>query len=249
MTIFGFIVLSVLAVAILATLVCWVRTQYSLVQSAMFLTCCLMTKLLWRTTVVNEIPIAKGQGALIAANHRSSVDPFFVQISSNRTVHWMVAHEYFKIPVIGYLLRQTGAIPTTRGGSDTKATRESIRFAQSGELVGVLPEGKINQTEDQFMLPVRPGAAMIAIRAGVPIVPCYIEGAPFNKKFWTPFVMTAKVRVTYGEPIPLPEIVDESSKRAVAEQLTLQVVAELARLAGRDDFTPTLRRGATNPAA
>jgi 1-acyl-sn-glycerol-3-phosphate acyltransferase len=243
----GYVGLVLLVLAFIAILICSARTEYSLVQSAMFLLCCGIVRLLWRTTVENKIPVPYRQGALIAANHRSSVDPFFVQVSSGRVVHWMVAHEYFKLPVIGYLLRQTGAIPTTRGGSDTKATREAIRLAQNGELVGVLPEGKINQSKDRFMLPVRPGAAMVAIRAGVPIVPCYIKGAPFNKKFWTPFLMPAKVRVKYGEPIPIPDNVDESSRRQVAEQLTLKVVAELARLAGENDFVPTLRKGATNP--
>ena len=241
MEVFALVVLGVFVAAVAATLICQFRTDYSFVQSVMYLLCWLLTKLLWRVRVVNAIPVAPGEGALIAANHRSSIDPFFIQISARgRFVHWMVAHEYFKLPIIGYFLQQTGAIPTTRAGSDTKATREAIRFAQNGELVGVLPEGKINQT-DEFMLPVRPGAATVAIRSGVPIVPCYIEGAPFNKEFWSPFLMRAKVRVEYGQPIPVPEISDETSRRDVARELMLQVVTELARLAKQTDFRPQIR--------
>lgn len=240
------VVVTLLVIGLVGLLICRARTDYSLVQSAMYLLCCLLVRCFWGTHVLNKLPIPRGQGALIAANHRSSVDPFFIQVSARgRFVHWMVAEEYFKIPVVGYLLKQTGAIPTTRAGSDTKATREAIRLAHEGGLVGVLPEGKINQTTDKFMLPVRPGAALIAMRAEVPIVPCYIEGAPFRKTFWSPFVLPARVRVRYGEPIPMPREASRADHRKLAEELTLQVVAELARLAGQDDFEPMLRTGPT----
>jgi 1-acyl-sn-glycerol-3-phosphate acyltransferase len=241
MNVLGLIALAIVFLGLIAVLICQARTEYTFVQSVLYVLCCMLTKVLWRAKVVNKIPVPPGQGALIAANHRSSIDPFFVQISSRRVVHWLVAHEFFELRFIGYFLRQTGAIPTTRAGTDTKATREAIRFAQHGELVGVLPEGKINQTDDTFMLPVRAGAAMIAIRAGVPIVPCYIDGAPFRKTFWSPFLRRAKVRIEYGRPIPVPENVAEESRREVAEQMILEVVAELAHLANRPDFKPTLR--------
>ena len=50
----------------------------------------------------------------------------------------------------------------------------------------MLPEGRINTT-DEFMLPVRPGAIVVALKAGAPIVPCYIEGAPYRGNPLEPF--------------------------------------------------------------
>jgi 1-acyl-sn-glycerol-3-phosphate acyltransferase len=177
---------------------------------------------------------------VIVANHRSSVDPFFIQLAAGRKVHWMVAAEYFAWPVAGRFLRKTGAIPTRRGGADTGAIRAAIRHAQNGELVGMFPEGRINLTEE-FLLPVRPGAALVALRARTPMLPCYIEGAPYDgQKAWSPFFMRARVKVRFGTPIDLSEHYDAGHERELGKELTFRAMKEIARLAGREDYEPQL---------
>jgi 1-acyl-sn-glycerol-3-phosphate acyltransferase len=95
---------------------------------------------------------------VIVANHRSSVDPFFIQVVAPRAVHWMVAREYCEHWAFRWFLRTCEVIPVSRGGIDTAATKQAIRLARGGGLIGMLPEGRINMTEE-FMLPARPGAA------------------------------------------------------------------------------------------
>jgi 1-acyl-sn-glycerol-3-phosphate acyltransferase len=201
----------------------------------------LLAKFLWRADVPNKLPPGCEKGAVIVANHRSSIDPFFIQLVPGRRVHWMVAAEYFSLSISGWFLRQTGAIPTRRGGVDTTATKTAIRLAQQGELVGMFPEGRINTTKDQFLLPVRPGAALVALRARVPMLPCYIEGSPYNGlNPWSPFFMRARVKLRFGEPIDLSEHYDSGNERELAKELTLRAMKEIARLAGRNDFEPQL---------
>jgi 1-acyl-sn-glycerol-3-phosphate acyltransferase len=152
----------------------------------------------------------------------------------------MVAAEYFQWPVAGWFLRQTGAIPTRRGGVDTTATKAAIRLAQQGELVGMFPEGRIN-VGDELLLPVRPGAALVALRARVPMLPCYIEGSPYDgNKVTSPFFMRARVKLRFGAPIDLAEHYDSGNERHLAKELTLRAMKEIARLAGRDDYEPQL---------
>ena len=138
-------------------------------------------------------------GAVLIANHRCSVDPFFVQLIGGRRVHWMVAGEYFKHLLFGPLLRTYQAIPTNRGGVDTASTKRAIALAKSGRFVGMFPEGRINRTSCP-LLTIRPGAAIVALRANVPLVPIWIEGAPKGWAVYSALFLPAKVRIIVGPP-------------------------------------------------
>jgi 1-acyl-sn-glycerol-3-phosphate acyltransferase len=217
------------------------RSPYTPVQTCLLWTDMLLAKLLWRADIPKRLPPGCEGGAVVVANHRSSVDPFFIQLVPGRRVHWMVAAEFFSTPVAGWFLRQTGAIPTRRGGVDITATKTAIRLAQQGELVGMFPEGRINTTGEEFLLPVRPGAALVALRSKVPMLPCYIEGAPYDgKKPTSPFFMRARVKLRFGNPIDLSDHDEAGNERELAKELTLRAMREIARLAGRDDFEPKL---------
>ena len=128
-----------------------------------------------------------------------------------------------------------------RGGIDTAATKQAIRLAQSGEMVGIFPEGQINTT-DAFMLPGRPGAALIALRGRVPVIPCYIEGAPYGGSVLRPFLRPAHVRLRIGKPIDLTEYYARADEDGVLAEMTLRFMREVARLAGVEDhaFKPQI---------
>ena len=81
---------------------------------------------------------------------------------------------------------------------------------------------------------------MIALQAGVPILPCYIEGSPYHKTPWSPFLMITKSRVRFGRPIDTTPYLDRVDDREVHGELTLQAMKEIARLAGQPDFEPQL---------
>lgn len=215
------------------------RSKYGLVQTGLYFINRLLTRLLWRTEVTGQVDLPSGQGAVIVCNHRASIDPWFIQIASQRMVHWMVAAEYFPVPVVGWLLRFMEAIPTRRGGVDTASTRAAIRYAAEGRLVGMLPEGRINDTP-AVLLPVRPGAILVALKARVPVIPCYIEGAPYDGTVWGCFLMTAHVRLTVGRPIDLSRYYDQPLTPALQAELTLHMMRQIARLGGYSDFEPTL---------
>jgi 1-acyl-sn-glycerol-3-phosphate acyltransferase len=198
-----------------------------------------LTRFLWRTTVEGSIDLAAGQGAVFVSNHRSSIDTLFLQQLIPRAIHYLIAREYVERRFIGWPLRVAGAIPVNRGGIDTASTRQAIRLAQAGEMIGIFPEGRINTT-DEFMLPGRPGAAMIALRARVPIIPCYIEGSPYGGHVLRPFVTPARVKVRIGRPIDISEYIGREEEAGVLEEMTLRFMREIARLAGVEDFEPRI---------
>jgi len=176
------------------------RSDYSTWESCLYLPTYLLGRLLWRVHFTNQPPAEIEGGAVLAANHRSSVDPFFVQLAARRRVHWMVAQEYCQHALFGPLLRALQVIPTNRSGMDTASTKAALRMTQTGRLVGMFPEGKIN-TSAQTLLPLRAGAALVAIRSQVPLIPLWIEGSPLGKTVWSPVLMPARVSITFGKPI------------------------------------------------
>lgn len=214
-------------------------SPYTIPQTILWLPGLLLVRVLWRAQLPKHVPLAPDQGAVIVSNHRSSVDPFFVQVIAHRDVHWMVAKEYCDSLAFGWFLKLVEVIPTNRGGIDTAATKLAIRHVQNGKVVGMFPEGRINMS-DELLLPGRPGAAMIALKAGVPILPCYIEGSPYDKTPWSPFLILTTSRVRFGRLIETTPYLDRADDREVHGELTLRAMKEIARLAGQPEFEPQL---------
>ncbi|OHB72882.1 MAG: hypothetical protein A2V70_03235, partial [Planctomycetes bacterium RBG_13_63_9] len=215
------------------------RLPYRPSQSLLWVLNYVIVRVLWRTEITGRPAIAPGQGAVIVCNHRSPIDPSFIALTVDRPVHWMVAKEYCVRPVLGWLLRICEVIPVSRGGVDTAATKLAIRYARQGGLVGLFPEGRINTTE-QILLPGRAGAALVALKARVPIVPCYVSGSPYDGTPLGCLLMPAVVRLKVGRPIDVSQYFGREDDRAVLEDLTKQLLVEIARLAGRTDFRPGL---------
>ena len=103
----------------------------------------------------------------------------------------------------------------------------------------MFPEGRINTT-DGILLPGRPGAALIALKARVPVIPCYIDGSPYDGTPYGALLMPANVRLRIGRPIDLSPYYDRGGDREVQEDLTRRFLKEIARLAGNPDFEPRL---------
>lgn len=196
-----------------------------------------IARVLWRAQVRGTLASPSPRGAVVVCNHRSSLDPSFIEIATNRVVHWMVAKEYCNHWAMGRFLRLAEVIPVNRAAQDTQATKMAIRYAQNGGLVGIFPEGRINTT-DRFLLPGRPGAAMIALRARVPVIPCYVEGSPYDGTPLGCLLMPARVRVTLGDPIDLSEFYGREDDRDVLQEITKRLLSAIASLAGQPGFQP-----------
>jgi 1-acyl-sn-glycerol-3-phosphate acyltransferase len=239
---------DVLAACVVAAIVLWSvvsvavvlhRSPFTALQSLLYGYNLILARVLWRARINRYLPIPAGEGAVIVCNHRSPIDPSFIALTTLRVVHWMVAKEYCVHPVLAWFFRACGGIPVSRGGIDTSATKTAIRCAESGGLVGLFPEGRINTT-DRVLLPGRPGAALIALKARVRVVPCYVSGSPYDGTMWGHLLMPAKVRLEVGRPIDISSFYGRESEREVLERLTRVFLAEIARLAGQPDYQPEL---------
>ncbi len=216
------------------------RRSYSLVQWIFYYINQFLVRVMWRAKVPDELPLADRQGAVLICNHRSSIDPCVIQVvARRRLVHWLVAQLYKPGTLIARMLDLFEVISVRRDGTDVSPLRTAIRMAKQGELVGMFPEGTINTTED-FMLPVRPGAVVVALRAQVPVLPCYLEGTPYHRYPWMPVFMPSRVTLKFGEPIDLSDYYGHDRDNETVARLTLDCVKAVAKLAGHDDFEPRI---------
>lgn len=133
--------------------------------------------------------------AVVAVNHFSEIDPAIVGLHSRRALYYMAKIELLSIPVAGELLRWTGAFAVRRGEGDRESLRVARWVLENGHVVGMFTEG----TRQRFGYPgsMHPGAAMLAIQEGVPLVPAGID--TFG---WTPKNRRTSCLV-WGEPLRL----------------------------------------------
>jgi 1-acyl-sn-glycerol-3-phosphate acyltransferase len=231
---------SLLAAGLAAWIVYeWRQTRFTFFQATLCLLNSFVTRILWRAQISGPLPVEEDEGAVIVCNHTSGIDPMVIQLCTDRVVHWMVAREYYDMPLASYAFRSVTSIPVNRGGIDTAATKMAIRLAQEGGLVGLFPEGRVN-TGDELLLPGRPGAALIALKARVKVIPCFVSGLPYDGTALGSFFMAGNARVTVGRPIDLSSYFGREGEKGVLQDLTRLFLVEIARLAGVDDFEPKL---------
>jgi len=129
-------------------------------------------------------------GALICANHTALSDPLFAVFAFQRKnrLRFMAKAELLRRPVLGWLLTKAGVFGIQRGKSDVGAIKQALKVLKGGEKLMLFPEGTRFKEGDGGE--AKTGAAMLALRTGVPIVPVYI---PRQKKWFirTPVIIGA----------------------------------------------------------
>ena len=227
------------ALVILIPWICIARSlKMTLTQYVLYVFNWLMARALWRLRVIGKFPPDSNQGYLLLANHRSSADPMLLQAAIARPLTWMIAREYAESPAIGWLLNIIGIIPVSRGGGDRGSVKTAISMLRAGSCIGIFPEGLINTTTDP-LLASHAGVGLIALRAKVPIVPCWIEDSPYKGSLFSIFFVRANARVHIGPAITPAELAEkakhiETDKRDDNSRVTLVLLQEMLRLAGAE---------------
>src|SRR5262250_3226752 len=163
-------------------------------------------------------------GFLLASNHISHFDPFFIGLKVRRKIDWMTMAEFFRPPALGFFLRSINAFPAERDRADLKTIRAAIERLKIGRIVGIFPEGGIRDGARSLLegAPLRPGAATLAQIANVPVVPCVILGTDrfYSKKQWLPFRHTP-VWIAFGKPIScFPELQKSQARERIESELS-----------------------------
>lgn len=181
------------------------------------------SKLLWRVRLIDGDRIPETGGFVLAPSHRSMMDIPLSAIVTKRRVRFMGKASLFRIPVLGTLFTWLGGFPVARDGTDRKAVRDSVTMLDAGEVLCVFPEG--TRQNGPKIQPLQPGAAYLALRAGVPILPIGMAGSEeILRDHKAPIPHFGRVVITVGEPI-VPEarpsgVVARDKVDALTQQLS-----------------------------
>jgi 1-acyl-sn-glycerol-3-phosphate acyltransferase len=129
-------------------------------------------RLLFRGRTAGNANVPQEGAVVVVANHGSHLDPPLLGHALGRPVAFMAKAELFKVPLLGPIIRACGAYPVSRGASDREAIRIATDRLEDGWATGVFLDGT-RQDDGRVNTPM-PGAALLAARAGVPLLPVAI---------------------------------------------------------------------------
>jgi 1-acyl-sn-glycerol-3-phosphate acyltransferase len=169
---------------------------------------------LFHFTVTAGERLPQTGGAVVVANHVSWLDPIILPLALPRKPAFLAMEELWRMPVIGLVMRIYGplAIPLNRGAVDATALKRSLRALEGGALLIIFPEGGI--TPNGRLRPFHRGAAMLAARARVPMVPVAILGTADALPLGRILPRRRPVTVHVGTPIAPPGQEREDLERA-----------------------------------
>ena len=195
----------------------------------------LMLLLFWvKPSGIRKIP--RNGAAILAANHQSFCDSFFLPLVLVRRLTYVAKAEYFDDWRTAWFFRAAGQIPIRRGGgpASERALESAAEILRKGGLFGIYPEG--TRSPDDRLHKGHTGVARLALQTGAPIFPVAILGTrqvqPIGAKLMRPF---RKVEIRIGEPI---DVAGRFGKRKddpmVLRQITDEVMFEISKLSGKE---------------
>jgi 1-acyl-sn-glycerol-3-phosphate acyltransferase len=191
---------------------------------------------LFRVRTPGEENVPAG-GAVLAGNHVSYMDPILLWCASPRPCRFMSKAEAWTGGATAWGLPRLWSFPVERGEADRTAISRATRFVQEGYLVGIFPEGT-RAGADGTRGQAHGGAAFVALRAGVPIVPVAFVG---TDKAWprgARFPRLHPVTIAYGDPIDTTTFAPDAGRKERVSLLTAETMRRIDDLianTGKDD--------------
>jgi len=175
-----------------------------------------VSRAVWKIEYVGVENIPASGGVIIAANHQTYIDPFWLSVKIKRPIRYLAWSAAFRWPVVGQCLTWFGAWPLALEGSDPAAIRRSIQWLRGGGAVVIFPEGG-RATSTGALERFKAGAVRLALETNVPILPVTIKG---GNQIWPRgrrVPRLGKVVITY-HPLYHPEPPPNEETRAFARR-------------------------------
>lgn len=157
---------------------------------------------------------------ILAANHKSGLDPFYIAIALKRKVHFLAKDELFQNPMLGWVMGKLGTVQVRRGESDREAIAKALRILKQQEVLGIFVEGT-RRKDIPGVGDLKSGAAMLSHHSKTPIVPVGI------------IRHGRRVHVVFGKPIFIETLLREDetlSRKAVYARINETLLANLNSL-------------------
>ncbi|WP_329123345.1 lysophospholipid acyltransferase family protein [Streptomyces sp. NBC_01353] len=208
-----------------------------------------LLRLLFRPRIEGLEHVPEEGAAIVAGNHLSFSDHFLMPVVLKRRITFLAKQEYFTGPglkgrLTAAFFRSAGQIPVDRSGKEAgkAAIREGLGVLSKGELLGIYPEG--TRSHDGRLYKGKVGVAVMAITAGVPVIPCAMVG---TFEIQPPGQVVPKVRrvtIRFGEPLDFSRYAGMEGEKAAVRAVTDEIMYEILALSGQeyvDDYAAKVK--------
>lgn len=187
---------------------------------------------------VDHIP--PSGAVVLACNHLSNLDPVLLGAACPRQINYLAKIELFRVPVLGSLIQQYGAIPLKRSASDPDAMRLVEQVLEHDQVLALFPEG--TRSRDGRLKPFRFGAARLALKHNTHLVPAAIVGTDRAMPAGAKFPKRTGVKIAFGQPLNLTPyrytLSGDTPEAHMLEAVTALLQAEVGRLKDGLDGAP-----------
>lgn len=172
---------------------------------------------------ISKVPIS-GR-VIVVANHCSNLDPVAVGVAFPGKLGYLAKAELFSDPVLAFFLKVLGAIPVSRESNQSAgaALKAFLDILESGSSVLLFPEGA--RSFDGRVQPLEGGAALIAMKSKVPVLPVYVSGTHEAMPRGASKIRPSKITVNFGDVVD-PETLSEGLSSKEARKLMLLKIEE-----------------------
>ncbi|MFZ1361718.1 MAG: lysophospholipid acyltransferase family protein [Candidatus Nanopelagicales bacterium] len=196
-------------------------------------------KLLYRPKIKGRANLPKSGPYILAVNHNSFLDSFFVPLAVGPKVTYLAKDEYFVTPGIkGFFMKMffsgVGQVPINRaGGSASEAAlKTGVRILTEGNVLGIYPEG--TRSPDGRLYRGHTGVARMAIETNVPVIPCGVKGTREIQPPGTKIPRIKRYSIEFGEPIDFSRYEGQESDRFVLRSATDEIMYEIMQISGQE---------------
>jgi 1-acyl-sn-glycerol-3-phosphate acyltransferase len=191
--------------------------------------------------------IPSSQPVILVANHTCSTDAGLISACCDRPISFLMAAEYYKIPLLNRLLTYMHCVPVQRNGQDTAAVRHVLRLLKNRHVLCIFPEGGLSNAGRSQPRRGKCGAAYFALKSRVPVIPVLIRGGPQTSDIGKAWLGTSRARITFGEPVNLERYYGQPMDRRLLEQVTDELMKRVVALDKLSAPGESLTRGVACP--
>ncbi|MFC8944543.1 lysophospholipid acyltransferase family protein [Streptomyces rochei] len=198
-----------------------------------------LLRVLFRPRIEGLDHVPASGAAIVAGNHLSFSDHFLMPAVLRRRITFLAKAEYFTGPglkgrLTAFFFRSAGQIPVDRTGKEAgqAAIREGLGVLGRDELLGIYPEG--TRSHDGRLYKGKVGVAVMALRAGVPVVPCAMIGTFEAQPPGRKIPRLHPVVIRFGEPLDFSRYAGMEGEKAVLRAVTDEIMYAILSLSGQE---------------
>ncbi|MBA2743527.1 MAG: 1-acyl-sn-glycerol-3-phosphate acyltransferase [Chthoniobacterales bacterium] len=188
----------------------------------------LLSRLLFRFSVVHRERMIRKGPVIFAMNHESYLDPPLAGIATGREVSFLARKTLLEVPLLGWLLPKLNVVPVDQEGNDRSALKGLLRILKSGRATVVFPEGA--RTRDGGLQPALPGLGFVIAKTLAPVVPMRIFGARAALPRGGGGLRLKRITIVVGEPLRFTAADLLPRDKQLYQRLSERVMKEIAAL-------------------